>query len=76
MQLTAKERMMILSPDKGFGVVSLSKSDKINQMNEICNDQSKFKRLGPVSSNYNTVNIESRLQKRLLDLVKVDFMPK
>ena len=45
-------------------------------MNEILNDQSKFKRLGPVSRNDNTANIESRLQKRLLDLVKADHMPK
>ena len=36
----------------------------------------KFKRLGSVSSNDNTVNIESHLQKRLLDLVEADFMPK
>ena len=33
-------------------------------------------RLGPVSSNDNTASIESRLQKRLLDLVKADLMPK
>ena len=45
-------------------------------MNKIVDDQSKFKRLGPVSSNDNTAGIESRLQKRLLDLVKADLMPK
>ena len=45
-------------------------------MNKILDDQSKFKRLGIVSSNDNTAGIESRLQKRLLDLVKADLMPK
>ena len=45
-------------------------------MNKISNDQSKFKRLGPVSSNEKTAGTESRLQKRLLDLVKADLMPK
>ena len=45
-------------------------------MNEILDDQSKFKRSGPVSSNDNPASIESRLQKRLLDLVKDDLMPK
>ena len=45
-------------------------------MNDILYDQLKFKRLGPVSSNDNTASIESRLQKRLLDLVKADLMPK
>ena len=45
-------------------------------MNEILDDQSKFKRLGKVSSNDNTASIESCLQKRLLDLVKADLKPK
>ena len=45
-------------------------------MNEILDDQLKFKRLGPVPSSDNTASIESRLQKRLLDLVKADLMPK
>ena len=45
-------------------------------MNKILDDQPKFRRLGPVSSNDNTASIESRLQKRLLDLAKADLMPK
>ena len=45
-------------------------------MNELLDDQSKIKRFGPVSSSDNTASIESRLQKRLLDLVKADLMPK
>ena len=45
-------------------------------MNKILDDQLKFKRHGSVSSNDNTVSIESSLQKRLFDLVKADLMPK
>ena len=45
-------------------------------MNEVLDDQSKFKRLGPVFSNDNTASIKSRLHKRLLDLVQADFTPK
>ena len=54
----------------------LNKSDYVDKMNEIFDVQSKFKRLGPVYINENTASIESRLQKRLLDLVKADLMPK
>ena len=68
--------IIITKPDKGSGVVVLNKSDHVDKMNKILNDQSKFKRLGSVSSKDNTANIESRLQKRLLDFVKADFMPK
>ena len=67
---------IITKPDKCSGVVLLNKSDYVDKMNEILDDRSKFKRLGPVSSNGNTASIESRLQKRLLDLVKADLMPK
>ena len=52
------------------------KSDYVDKMNEMLDDQSKFKRLGPISSNDNTVSIESRLQKRLLDIDKAHLLPK
>ena len=63
--------VIITKPDKDSGVVLLNKSDYVDKMNEMPNDQSKFKELGPVSSNDSTVNIELRLPKRLLDLFKV-----
>ena len=75
-RLRKNDNIIITKPDKGFGVVLLNKSDYIDKMNKILDDQSKFRRLGPVSSNDNTASIESRLQKRLLDLVKADLMPK
>ena len=75
-RLRKNDDIFITKPDKGSGVVLLSKSDYVNKMNEILDDQSKSKRLCPVSSNDSTASIESRLQKRLLDLVKADLMPK
>ena len=47
----------------------------IDKMNKILDDQSQFKRLGPISSNDNTASIELCLQKQLLNLVKVNLMP-
>ena len=75
-RLRKNDHIIVTKPDKGSGVVLLNKSDYVDKMNKILDDQSKFRRLGPVSSNDNTAIIESRLQKRLLDLVKADLMPK
>ena len=74
--LRKNDDIIVTKPDKGSGVVLLNKSDYVDKMNKILDDQSKFRRLGLVSSNENTAGIESRLQKRLLDLVKANFMPK
>ena len=75
-RLRKNDDIIITKPDKGSDVVLLNKSDYVDKMNEIFDDQLKFKRLGPVSSSDNTASIESRLQKRLLDLIKADLMPK
>ena len=75
-KLRKNDDIIITKPDKGSGVVLLNKSDYVDKINEIIDDQSKFKRLGPVFSKDNTASIESRFQKRLLDLVKADLMPK
>ena len=75
-RLRKNDDIIVTKPDKGSGVVLLNKSDYVDKMNKILDDQSKFRRLGPVSSNDNTAIVESRLQKRLLDLVKADHMPK
>ena len=74
--LRKNDDIIITEPDKGSGVVLLKKSDYVDKINKILDDQSKFKRLGPVSRNDNTASIESRLQKRLLDVVKANLMPK
>ena len=41
----------------------------------ILDDPSKFVKLGPTSSNSNTADIESKLQKRLLELFQEDLIP-
>ena len=75
-RLRKNDDIIVTTPEKGSGVVLLNKSDYVDKMNKILDDQSKFRRFGPVSSNDNTASIESRLQKRLLDFVKADLMPK
>ena len=72
--LRKSDDTIFTNPDKSSGGVFLNKSDFVDKMKEILEDQSKLKKLAPVSSNDNTVNIESRLQKRLLDLVKADLI--
>ena len=74
--LRKNDDIIITKPDKSSVVVLLNKSDYVDKMNEILDDQSKFKRLRSVSSNDNTASVELHLQKRLLDLVKADLMPK
>ena len=74
--LHSNENIVITKPDKGSGVVILNKNDFIDKMLGILDDPSKFKKLGPTSSNDNTANIKSKLQKRLLELFKEDSIPK
>ena len=54
----------------------LNKSDYVDKVNDTLDDQSKFKRLSPVSGNDITASIKSCLHKRLLNLVKADLVPK
>ena len=44
-------------------------------MNNILHDETKFERVGPASTCDNTAAIESRLQKRLLELFKAKLIP-
>ena len=65
----------ITKPDKGSGVVILNKSDYTNKMNNILHDETKFERVGPALTCENTAAVESRLQKRLLELFKAKRIP-
>ena len=75
-QQHSNENIVITKPDKGSEVVILNKNDFIDKMLRILDNPSKFENLGPTSSNDNTANIESKLQKRLLELFKEDSIPK
>ena len=49
-RLRKNDDIIITKPDKGFGIALLNKSDYIDKMNEILDDQLKFKRFDPISS--------------------------
>ena len=74
-KLRRNDSITITKPDKGSGVVILNKSDYTNKMNNILHDETKFERVGPASTCDNTATIESRLQKRLLELFKAKLIP-
>ena len=68
--LRTNEEILITKPDKGAGVVILNKNDYNDKMKTILNDTTKFLDLGPVTNKDNTAKIESRIQRRLLQLRK------
>ena len=74
--LRSNKNIVITKQDIGSGEVILNKNDFIDKMLVILDDTSKFEKLGPTSSNDNTANIKSKLQKRLLELFKEDTIPK
>ena len=67
--LRSNEQILITKPDKGSGVVILSKSDYIQKMGNILNDKTKFLNMGSVDQHDNTAKTEQKLQTRLLGLV-------
>ena len=71
--LQKNDDITITKSVKESSVVLLSRSHYVDKTNKILKDPLKFERLGQVSSNHNTVNIESCLQKQLSDLLKVDL---
>ena len=75
-RVSSSKAIDLVVQDKGSGVIILNKNDFIDKMLGILDDPSKFEKLGPTSSNNNTANIKSKLQKRLLELFKVDSIPK
>ena len=75
-KLRRNDSITITKPDKGSGVVILHKSNYTNKMNNILHDETKFERFGPASTCDNTAAIESRLQKRFLELFKAKLISK
>ena len=62
--------ILITKPDKGSGVVILNSSDYIAKIETISCDGNKFICLGPAEENNNTAKLETKLQRRLLQLKK------
>ena len=68
--LRTNKEILIKKPDKGASVVILNKNDYNDKMKTILNDATKFLVLKPVTNKNNTAKIESRIQRRLLQLRK------
>ena len=63
-KLLQNNNLVISKPDKGAGVVLLDHVDHVNKMLLFLNDDTKFTKLGPVTS------IEVKFQKQLRKWVK------
>ena len=68
--LRNNNNLVISKPDKGAGVVLLDHADYVNKMSLIQNDDTKFKKLGPVETCDHTTSIEAKFQKHLNKRVK------
>ena len=68
-ELGKKNDIVILRPDKGKGVVILDKSDYVDKMNNILNDDTKFFKVGDLTFPliYKQEDKINRLLKNLLD---------
>ena len=56
-------------------MVILDKSDYVSKMDKILDDNKKFQCISPCNTNDNTAKIESKLQRRLLQLYNNDELP-
>ena len=74
--LHSNDQILIKKPDKGSGVVISNRSDYIQKMGNILNDKTKFLNMGSVNLHDNTAKNEQKLQKRLLDLVNQNILPR
>ena len=73
--LRTNDDILITKPDKGSGVVVLQKANYIRKMELILQDNTKFKFIGPVKHHDNTAKLESKIQRRLLQLKKDELLP-
>ena len=73
--LRRNKDLVITKPDKGSGVVILSKSDYVSKMADVLKDESKFIEIGPADTNDRTHIIEDKFisfLKELHDSKKID----
>ena len=68
--LRKNENLIITKPDKGSGVVVLSKSEYISKVKEVLKDETKFIKLGPVETHDRTHIIEDKFIKYINNLRK------
>lgn len=60
--LKSRNDVYLTKPDKGAGVVTLNKQDYLDKMNDILNDSTKFRMIGPADTRDNTSKVEARTQ--------------
>ena len=68
--------VLITRPDKGSGVVTLNKTDYITKINSVLKNETKYLTLGECRKNDNTSKIKSRIQRRFLQMLEDDWLPK
>ena len=74
--LCSNKHILITKPEKGSGVVILNRSEYDKKMVAILSDVTKFECFGPVNEFDNAAQNETKLQCRLLQLVKSDDLLK
>lgn len=60
--LKSRNDMYLTKPDKGSGIVILNKQDYLDKMNNILNNPTKFRMIGPADTCDNTSKVEARTQ--------------
>jgi len=73
--LRSNNSILITKHDKRSGVVILNKNDYISKIEAILYDLTKFKTLCSSTKNDNAAKIESRIERRLLQLSKDNLLP-
>ena len=68
--LSNDKSIVILKPNKGSGVVILDKTDYVNKMNNILDNETKFQKISDVNGYDIARNLEQKLRKYLLAIKK------
>ena len=68
-ELKRNDSIIITKPDKGSGTVIMDKTEYLNKMQEIIQDNTKFEHIGPVLTKDKTAKREEELRKFLWNLV-------
>ena len=72
--LCNNDSIVITRPNKGSGVTILDHQSYVDKMMVILSDTSKFLRLGPTNNFDHTASIETKFQRRLVELVRRGFL--
>ena len=68
--LRSHNDIIIIKLDKGFGVVVVDKSNYVIKMKKIFHDTTKFKLIDPSCNYDDALQVDSKIQRRLLQFKK------